>query len=58
MPVFAELAAAAQIRDGEDAVVIEPGKQRLVELGRQADVEAAVTGEQPGCGRSASALCA
>ena len=26
MPVFAELAAAAQVRDRENAVVIEPGK--------------------------------
>ena len=52
MPVFAELAAAAQVGHGEDAVAIEPGKQRLVELGRQADIEAAVSGEQRrGCVR-------
>ena len=42
MPVFAELAAAAQVGHGEDAAAIEPGKQRLAELGRQADVEAAI----------------
>ncbi len=48
VPVFAELGAAAQVGDGEDAAVLHPEISGAAEGGREADVEASVGGEQRG----------
>src|SRR5664280_2062167 len=44
-PSFSRYSAAAQVRHGEYAVMIEPGKQCLAEFRRHADVEAAIGGQ-------------
>ncbi len=48
VPVFAELGAAAQIGDGVDAAVLHPEIGGAAEGGSEADVEAAIGGEQRG----------
>src|SRR2546430_4712994 len=48
MPVFSELGAAAKVGDGKNAAVLEPDVAATDEIGREASVEAAVSGEQRG----------
>ena len=48
VPVFAKLAAAAQVGDGIDAAVLHPEIHAAVEAGAHGDVEAAVAREQRG----------